>query len=481
MAFVVVTHQHPGHTSLLPELLRKCTAMPVAEAGDNLRVKPNCIYVARPEGYLAMLNGRLQLMECRSRSAVRLPIDYFFRSLAEDQREHAVGIILSGTASDGTLGVKAIKGAAGHDHGAGAGVGQICRHAAQRHCHRAGRLRAAGRRNCRSACWLTPKAPTWRRRGRSTARMPRCPEPMLKIILLLRNRTGHDFSSYKPTTIRRRIERRMNLHQVKGPQQYLRVLQENPHELDLLFKELLIGVTSFFRDPDGLRGAGQDGVAKACWRRGRTTRWCGSGCPAAPPAKKPIRWPSCCAKARTGSKKRAQLPDFRHRPGQPGHRRRARRASTRRASPSMCRRERLARFFVKEDDTYRLQEGNPGTGRLRAAERHQGPALHQARPDLLPQPADLSERRRASSGCCRSSITPSSPTGCCSWDRPRASAICTTTSPSWTRRRNLPAHGPHAGAARPAGVSHRRGEAAPAPGGRRRNGRPPRPSAASRR
>ena len=108
MAFVVVTHQHPEHTSLLPELLRRCAAMPVVEASDNLYVKQNCIYVARPEGYLAMVNGKLQFMDCLDSSAVRLPIDYFFRSLAEDQRERAVGIILSGTASDGTLGVEAI-------------------------------------------------------------------------------------------------------------------------------------------------------------------------------------------------------------------------------------------------------------------------------------------------------------------------------------------------------------------------------------
>jgi two-component system CheB/CheR fusion protein len=83
------------------------------------------------------------------------------------------------------------------------------------------------------------------------------PEPLLKLIVLLRNRTGHDFSGYKPTAIRRRIERRMSLHQVKGPQEYARVLQENPHELDLLFKELLIGVTSFFRDPEAFEALGK--------------------------------------------------------------------------------------------------------------------------------------------------------------------------------------------------------------------------------
>jgi two-component system CheB/CheR fusion protein len=249
MAFVVVTHQHPGHISLLPELLRKSAALPVVEAGDNLPVKPNCIYVARPEGCLAILNGKLHLMDCDESSGVRLPIDYFFRSLAEDQRERAVGIILSGTASDGTLGIKAIKGATGMT------MAQDPESAKYPGMPRSAMATGlvdyvlpAGQLPHRLLAYakgpyLAPSAP-----GQSADAT--LPEPMLKIIVLLRNRTGHDFSAYKPTTIRRRIERRMNLHQVKGPHDYLRVLEDNPHEPDLLFKELLIGVTSFFRDPD---------------------------------------------------------------------------------------------------------------------------------------------------------------------------------------------------------------------------------------
>ena len=256
MAFVVVTHQHPGHTSLLPELLRKCAAMTVTEAGDNLRVKPNCIYVARPEGYLGMLNGKLQLMDAKESSAVRLPIDYFFRSLAEDQRERAVGVILSGTASDGTLGVKAIKGAGGMT------MAQEPESAKYPGMPRS--AIATGLVDYVLPAVHLPqrlmdyiKGPYLVPPRVDPAAEAILPDAMLKIILLLRNRTGHDFSSYKPTTIRRRIERRMNLHQVRGPQQYLSVLQENPHELDLLFKELLIGVTSFFRDPDAFKMLGK--------------------------------------------------------------------------------------------------------------------------------------------------------------------------------------------------------------------------------
>lgn len=248
MAFVVVTHQHPGHPSLLPELLRKSTAMPVTEARDNLSVRPDCIYVARPEGYLAILGGKLQLMECRDASAVRLSIDYFFRALAEDQRERAVGIVLSGTASDGTLGVKAIKGAAGMtmaQEPESAKYPGMPRSAIATglvdYVLPASRLPQRLLTYARGP-YLIPPAP-------GALADTALSEPMKKILVLLRSRTGHDFSGYKPTTIRRRIERRMNIHQFQEPHDYLKALHDNPHELDLLFKELLIGVTSFFRDP----------------------------------------------------------------------------------------------------------------------------------------------------------------------------------------------------------------------------------------
>jgi two-component system, chemotaxis family, CheB/CheR fusion protein len=255
MAFVVVTHQHPGHTSLLPELLRKDTAMPVTEVSDNLRVKPNTIYVARPEGYLALLNGRFQFMDPKEPFTVRLPIDYFFRSLAEDQHECAVGIILSGTASDGTLGVKAIKGAGG--------MTMVQEPDSAKYSGMPRSAVATGQVDYVLPVSQLPQALVAYAKGSYLARPGAgesdslLPDPMLKTIVLLRNRTGHDFSAYKPSTIRRRIERRMNLHQMESAQAYLRILQNNPHELDLLFKELLIGVTSFFRDPEVFKTLGK--------------------------------------------------------------------------------------------------------------------------------------------------------------------------------------------------------------------------------
>ncbi len=113
LGLVVVTHQHPGHTSLLPELLGKCTRMRVKLAADGMAVEPNTVYLSLPDGYLAILHGTLHIMEPDETGLLRLPIDYFFRSLAEDQKDKAIGIVLSGTGTDGTLGLKAIKGATG--------------------------------------------------------------------------------------------------------------------------------------------------------------------------------------------------------------------------------------------------------------------------------------------------------------------------------------------------------------------------------
>jgi two-component system, chemotaxis family, CheB/CheR fusion protein len=251
MGFVVVTHQHPGHTSLLPELLGKCTDLKVVPATDGLRVKPNCGYVGPPDGQLAIVNSFLHLRETsEKREAPRLPIDYFFRSLAEDHKEKAICIILSGTGTDGTLGLKAIKGESG--------MAMVQQVQSAKYPGMPSSALATG-----LADFVLP-APDMAKQLVAYARGPYLaagtqveesvppdfPEPMQKIFMLLQRRTGHDFSSYKSSTIPRRIERRMNLHQIKGPTQYVRFLQENPREIDILFKELLIGVTNFFRDSE---------------------------------------------------------------------------------------------------------------------------------------------------------------------------------------------------------------------------------------
>jgi two-component system CheB/CheR fusion protein len=245
MAFVVVSHQHAGHVSLLPSLLSKCTAMPVVEVTDGMEVKANRVYMAPGGTSLAILHGTLHLMERPSQERVPLPIDYFFRSLAEDQKQRAVGIILSGTGTDGTLGLRAIKAESGLTiaqepqsakfqgmprSAITAGVVDVVQPASQL----SDPLHAYARSLMRPALPLP---------GRDA------PQALHKIFILLRDRTGTDFAFYKENTIHRRIERRMHVHQIETLHQYLRFVLANPHELDALFQELLIGVTSFFRDP----------------------------------------------------------------------------------------------------------------------------------------------------------------------------------------------------------------------------------------
>jgi two-component system, chemotaxis family, CheB/CheR fusion protein len=281
LAFVVVTHQHPGHTSLLPELLRRCTRMRVLVAADGVEVEPDSIYMSPPEGYLAILGGTLHRMEPDEPGLLRLPIDYFFRSLGEDQKEKAIGIILSGTGSDGTLGLKAIKGAGG-----------MTMAQAPESAKYSGMPSSAIATGLVDYILPTEQIPaqlrafaqgpylaSWATEALDEGGLP---EPMQKINVLLRARTGHDFSAYKANAIRRRIERRINVHQLKGPQQYLRFLHENPHEVDLLFRDLLIGVTSFFRDPrafgalaktalPGLQHSCPDGAPLRVWTPGCST------------------------------------------------------------------------------------------------------------------------------------------------------------------------------------------------------------------
>jgi two-component system CheB/CheR fusion protein len=245
MGFVVVSHQHAGHVSLLPSLLSKCTAMPVAEATEGMEVEPNRVYLAPGGTNMAILHGTLHLMEPHSQERVPLPIDYFFRSLAGDQKQRAIGIILSGTGTDGTLGLRAIKAESGMT------IAQDPQSAKYQGMPRSA-ITAAVVDVVQPASQMSEPLRAY---ARSLTRpAPAVPEhdasqTLKKIFILLRDRTGNDFSLYKENTIHRRIERRMNVHQIENLRQYLRFVLANPHELDALFQELLIGVTSFFRDP----------------------------------------------------------------------------------------------------------------------------------------------------------------------------------------------------------------------------------------
>jgi two-component system CheB/CheR fusion protein len=249
MAFVLVSHLDPDHASILHELLRKVTDLPVDQIQDGVRVDRDHVYVGPPGKDVAILNGTLQLMEPGRALGVHLPIDYWFRSLARDQQELAVGIILSGNGSDGTLGIQAIKGESGMVMVQDPETASF-----------AGMPRSAIATGL--ADFVLPPGEMPARllsytRGPHLAAQreePATGTPMSgmiqKIHVLLRNRTGHDFSHYKSSSIMRRVQRRMSLHQITKLEHYLRYMEERAEEADLLFRELLIGVTSFFRDAE---------------------------------------------------------------------------------------------------------------------------------------------------------------------------------------------------------------------------------------
>jgi two-component system CheB/CheR fusion protein len=248
MAFVLVPHLDPSHVSLLTEILQRSTAMPVVEAQDQVAVAPNHVYVIPPNREMSILNGVLQLHLPEQPRGKRMPIDGFLRALAEDQAERAIGIILSGTATDGTLGLRAIFGAGG--------VCLVQDPASARYDGMPQSAIAAGYATHvltveeMPAMLLQLTMHSAYRLGLPGAQPEKTLSGINQILLQLRSATGHDFSLYKKSTIGRRIERRMVQHAIDDLAVYARFLKENPAEIQVLFKELLINVTSFFRDPE---------------------------------------------------------------------------------------------------------------------------------------------------------------------------------------------------------------------------------------
>ncbi|MDP2792519.1 MAG: chemotaxis protein CheB [Sulfurisoma sp.] len=259
LAYVLVSHLDPGHVSILTEILQRSTAMPVVEAQDQMAVLPNRVHVIPPNRDMAIFHGILQLSVPEQPRGQRMPIDAFLRSLAEDQGERAIGVILSGTGTDGTLGLRAILGAGGislvqepdtakYDGMPASAIRAGC----ATHVLAVEKMPAAllsGARNPVQRHESAPAAPP---------PPPLSPGGMNKLLLLLRSATGHDFSLYKKSTIGRRIERRMAHHDLTDMEVYVRYLKEHPTEIQVLFKELLINVTSFFRDPEAFAALRQD-------------------------------------------------------------------------------------------------------------------------------------------------------------------------------------------------------------------------------
>lgn len=244
MAFVLVSHLDPSHASILTEILQRTTSMQVVEAQDQMSIAPNCVYVIPPNRDMTIFHGILQLSIPAMPHGQRMPIDAFLRSLAEDQQENTIGIILSGTGTDGTLGLRAILGAGGitvAQEPSSARFDGMPTSAIQ-----AGYVSHVLTAEKMSEILLSDV--------HTLTQQPAMPVIALsginRILMQLRSSTGHDFSLYKKSTITRRIQRRMTQNNIEDTESYALFLKEHPVEISSLFKELLINVTNFFRDPE---------------------------------------------------------------------------------------------------------------------------------------------------------------------------------------------------------------------------------------
>ena len=258
LALVLVQHLDPEHSSVLTELLQRCTAMPVVEAVDQMEVAPDHVYVIPPNRHMAILHGKLQLELPPARRGQRLPIDTFFRSLADDCGERAAGVVLSGTGSDGTLGLAAI-----------AAAGGLCLvqdpASAKYDSMPASAVAASPAAQALAPAHMPEALLRHASAGSAGGRRPPAePQPVTdvaslnRVLLLLRSATGHDYALYKRSTLVRRMQRRMAAHGIDEVAVYARLLEQDAAELRSLDKEMLINVSGFFRDPEAFAALESD-------------------------------------------------------------------------------------------------------------------------------------------------------------------------------------------------------------------------------
>jgi two-component system, chemotaxis family, CheB/CheR fusion protein len=247
IAIIILQHLDPHHKSMMVELLQRVTSLKVRQAADQMTVRPNQVYVTPPNCSISIHQGVISLHESDRLKAINLPIDFFFRSLAEDKKEHSIGIILSGMGSDGTLGLRAVKECNG--------IVMVQDPATAKFDSMPRSVINSGLADFIASPDELPKLMISYFKSRPPAanklKTPsddRSYSSLNKLIVLLRSHTGHDFSQYKKNTLYRRIERRMGIHQISKISDYVQFLHNNPMEIEILFKEFLIGVTNFFRD-----------------------------------------------------------------------------------------------------------------------------------------------------------------------------------------------------------------------------------------
>ncbi len=254
MAFVLVQHLDPTHESMLAQLLSRKSVLPVSQVTDAMEVKPNHVYVISPNTRMGIHGGFLRLTPRASKGKKNMPIDHFFKSLAADQKEAAIGVVLSGTATDGTFGLRAIKAEAG-----------ICFAQDEVSAKYPGMPASARAAGCvdfglppnKIAAELVRIAKELRANPQVSPPPPILPAgsegAYQKLILLLRNATGVDFTHYKPATIQRRVVRRMHLRKMSSLGKFVESLRHDNVELDALCQDIVIRVTSFFREPETFR------------------------------------------------------------------------------------------------------------------------------------------------------------------------------------------------------------------------------------
>jgi two-component system CheB/CheR fusion protein len=255
MAFVLVQHLSPDHESTLTEILARAAPIPVVEAEHGMHVEPDRVHVIPPDATLTILEGRLLVVKPAPPRSSRRPIDSFFTSLAKDQGDNAVSIVLSGIGSDGSIGLAAVKECGGltiaqaeFDHHAMPGMPQSA--AATGRVDYVLQVEEMPAKLIEYRDHLALVAD--RKDGDGTR--TDAAEHRATVLSILRAKTGHDFARYKIKTVTRRIQRRMQVLQAGTVPDYIKHLREDPAEPDLLFRDLLIGVTEFFRDPDAFQG-----------------------------------------------------------------------------------------------------------------------------------------------------------------------------------------------------------------------------------
>jgi len=249
MAYVVVSHTDPARSSLLPDIIRRRSNIPVFEVESDMGIEPNMVYLPPSNRDLELEGEFFQLREQRRGTAPRLPIDRFLKSLANSRGEQACCVILSGTGTDGTQGLRVVKEKGGVTVVQSTGSAKY-----------EGMPESAIGTGLTDFILAPPDMPerilecftlgSGMPKPEEAEEQENFPVTLSKIVTTISNRTGHDFSAYKKSTLIRRIQRRMAVTRVRSSRQYLTYLHHNPAEIEALFQDLLIGVTSFFRDPE---------------------------------------------------------------------------------------------------------------------------------------------------------------------------------------------------------------------------------------